>query len=113
MGRLQPPLCELLKADVPLFRYCKMHRLVVGSNYGTYEDIRYKHFRHHVDNDDVVWFDYEAFFKRHPFVLNITKALEWCYIPAHCLIMHLVTMLSGFLIPERRDQRRRCRTQHS
>ncbi len=80
---------------------------VVGSNYGTYEDVRYKHFRHHVDNDDVVWFDYEAFFKRHPFVLNITKALEWCYIPAHCLIMHLVTMLSGFLIPERRDQRRR------
>ena len=80
---------------------------VVGSNYGTYEDIRYKHFRHHVDNDDVVWFDYEVFFKRHPLVLYITKALEWCYIPAHCLIMHFVTMLSGFLIPERRDQRGR------
>ena len=80
---------------------------VVGSNYGTYEDIRYKHFRHHVDNDDVVWFDYEAFFKRHPFVLSTTKALEWCYIPAHCLIMHFVTMLSGFLVPERRDQRGR------
>ena len=31
-----------------------------GAAYGTYEDIRYKHFRHHVDNDDVVWFDYEA-----------------------------------------------------
>ena len=80
---------------------------VVGSNYGTYEDIRYKHFRHHVDNDDVVWFDYEVFFKRNPLVLHITKALEWCYIPAHCLIMHFVTMLSGFLIPERRDQRGR------
>ena len=35
---------------------------IVGSNYGSYEDIRYKHFRHHVDNDDVVWFDYETFF---------------------------------------------------
>ena len=79
----------------------------VGSNYGTYEDVRYKHFRHHVDNDDVVWFDYEVFFKRHPLVLYITKGLEWCYIPAHCLIMHFVTMLSGFLIPERRDQRGR------
>ena len=77
----------------------------VGSNYATYEDVRYKHFRHHVDNDDVVWFDYEAFFERHPLVLNATKALEWCYVPAHCLIMHLVTMISGFLIPERRDQR--------
>ena len=78
---------------------------LVGSNYGTYEDIRYKHFRHHVDNDDVVWFDYEAFFECHPLVLKVTKILEWCYIPAHCLIMHLVTMISGFLIPERRDQR--------
>jgi fatty acid desaturase len=35
---------------------------ICGASYGTYEDIRYKHFRHHVDNDDVVWFDYEAFF---------------------------------------------------
>ena len=32
-----------------------------GACYGRYDDIRYKHFRHHVDNDDVVWFDYEAF----------------------------------------------------
>ncbi len=80
---------------------------LVGSSYGAYEDIRYKHFRHHVDNDDVVWFDYEGFFVRHPRMLQVTKALEWCYIPAHCLIMHLVTMVSGFLIPERRDQRGR------
>ncbi|MEO1929593.1 MAG: fatty acid desaturase, partial [Gammaproteobacteria bacterium] len=32
---------------------------ICGSSYGTFEDIQYKHFRHHVDNDDVVWFDYE------------------------------------------------------
>ena len=24
-----------------------------GASYGTFVDIRYKHFRHHVDNDDV------------------------------------------------------------
>ena len=30
-----------------------------GAAYGTYEDMRYKHFRHHVDNDDVVWFAYD------------------------------------------------------
>jgi fatty acid desaturase len=23
-----------------------------GASYGTYEDMRYKHFRHHVDNDE-------------------------------------------------------------
>lgn len=78
---------------------------VCGANYGTYEDIRYKHFRHHVDNDDVVWFDYEAFFRRHPLVLRITRVLEWFYIPAHDLIMHGIMVFTSFVIPQRRDQR--------
>jgi fatty acid desaturase len=76
-----------------------------GAAYGTYEDMRYKHFRHHIDNDDVVWFDYDAFFGRHPLVTQVTRSLEWCYIPAHDLIMHGVMMLTSFVIPQRRDQR--------
>ena len=78
-----------------------------GAAYGTYEDIRYKHFRHHVDVDDVVWFDYERFFKEHPIVLKVTRVLEWFYIPAHDLIMHGIMVLTSFVIPQRRDQRRR------
>ena len=78
-----------------------------GSAYGTYEDIRYKHFRHHVDVDDVVWFDYEAFFKKHPMVLRLTRLLEWFYIPAHDLIMHFIMVFTSFIIPRRRDQRQR------
>ena len=35
---------------------------ICGAAYGTYEDMRYKHFRHHVDNGDLVWFDYEYWF---------------------------------------------------
>ena len=76
-----------------------------GSAYGTYEDIRYKHFRHHVDVDDVVWFDYEKFFEQHPFVLRTTKMLEWLYIPAHDLIMHAIMVFTSFIIPQRRNQR--------
>lgn len=76
-----------------------------GASYGTYEDIRYKHFRHHVDNADVVWFDYEAFFERHPLLTRVIRALEWCYIPAHDLLMHGVMMLTSFVIPQRRNQR--------
>ena len=53
-----------------------------GAAYGTYEDMRYKHFRHHIDNDDVVWFDYEQFFDSHPLVLKTSQLLEWFYIPA-------------------------------
>jgi fatty acid desaturase len=78
-----------------------------GASYGTFEDIRYKHMRHHVDNDDVVWFDYEKFFLEHPFVLRITKALEWFYIPAHELLMHAIMVFTSFIIPMRRNQRGR------
>lgn len=76
-----------------------------GAAYGTYDDMRYKHFRHHVDNDDVVWFDYDAFFARHPVITRVTRVLEWFYIPAHDLILHGVMMFTSFVIPQRRDQR--------
>lgn len=76
-----------------------------GAAYGTYEDMRYKHFRHHVDNDDVVWFDYEKFFEEHPRVLAVTRLLEWFYIPAHDLIMHFIMVFTSFVIPQRRNQR--------
>ena len=78
-----------------------------GAAYGTYEDMRYKHFRHHVDNDDVVWFDYDTFFRNHPRITAVTRLLEWFYIPAHDLIMHTVMVLTSFVIPQRRAQRRR------
>ena len=77
-----------------------------GAAYGTYEDMRYKHFRHHVDVDDVVWFDYEKFFEDHPAVLRTTRVLEWFYIPAHDLIMHFIMVFTSFIIPQRHDQRR-------
>jgi len=80
---------------------------VCGAAYGTYEDMRYKHFRHHVDNDDVVWFDYERFFENHPAVLRLIQFLEWFYIPAHDLLMHAIMVFTSFVIPERRDQRTR------
>ena len=78
-----------------------------GAAYGTYEDMRYKHFRHHVDNDDVVWFEYETWFEKHPLILRATRALEWLYIPAHDLIMHFIMAFTSFIIPQRRDQRAR------
>ncbi|MBU2675900.1 MAG: fatty acid desaturase [Gammaproteobacteria bacterium] len=83
----------------------RMMSWLCGAAYGTYEDMRYKHFRHHVDNDDVVWFDYDRFFEDHPFITRATRLLEWFYIPAHDLIMHTVMVFTSFVIPMRRKQR--------
>ena len=76
-----------------------------GASYGTFDDMRYKHFRHHVDNDDVVWFDYDRFFETHPATTRAVRLLEWFYIPAHDLLMHGVMMFTSFIVPQRRDQR--------
>ncbi|MGI9264233.1 MAG: fatty acid desaturase, partial [Gammaproteobacteria bacterium] len=97
----------VFRANKPNARLGRVMSWICGASYGTYEDIRYKHFRHHVDNDDSVWFEYEAFFERHPLILKITKCLEWLYIPAHDLIMHFIIVFAAFLIPQRRDQRLR------
>lgn len=78
-----------------------------GAAYGTYEDMRYKHFRHHVDNDDVIWFEYDKFFERHPLIMKTARTLEWFYVPAHDLIMHFVMVFTSFVIPQRRNQRAR------
>ncbi len=77
---------------------------ICGACYGTFEDIRYKHFRHHMDNDDSVWFMCEDYFERHPRLVELIKLLEWFYIPAHDLLMHLITIFTAFIIPQRRDQ---------
>lgn len=80
---------------------------ITGSCYGRHLDVRYKHFRHHVDNDDVVHVDYEAWFRAHPHSYRLVTWLESWYIPAHDIMMHAMLMLSSFVIVPRRNQRRR------
>ncbi|MCL7943743.1 fatty acid desaturase [Marinobacter sp. ATCH36] len=69
---------------------------VTGGSYGTYEDLRYKHMRHHVDNADPISFDYREWLKAHPGTEKIVFALEWCYIPAVDILMHAVLMVAPF-----------------
>jgi len=78
-----------------------------GSCYGRYEDIRHKHFRHHVDRADVVAFDYRRHLARYPFVVTVMRWLEWAYIPVVEIMMHLLVLILPFVMPMRRDRRTR------
>ncbi|MCX7058240.1 MAG: fatty acid desaturase [Proteobacteria bacterium] len=80
---------------------------VTGSCYGTYEDIRVKHFRHHIDSADVMWFESRKFFNTHPRFARLVQLLEWFYIPAHDLVMHFIMVFCSYIIPARRSQRLR------
>ena len=80
---------------------------LTGSCYATFEDIRYKHFRLHADNADVMWFDSRAWLAKHPALARLVLLCEWFYIPAQDVLMHGVLVFEAFIIPARREQRLR------
>jgi len=80
---------------------------LTGACYGRYEDIRHKHFRHHVDRADVVAFDFRPLMPRYPRLLRLIQTLEWLYIPAVDLMMHALVLLLPFRQAQRRDRRAR------
>lgn len=83
---------------------------ITGACYGDYEDIRHKHFRHHMDRADVVAFDYRPRFASHPVLIRVLRALEWLYVPAVEVLMHLLVLILPFTIPARRHLRTRVLT---
>jgi fatty acid desaturase len=78
-----------------------------GAGYSRYEDIRHKHFRHHIDRADVVAFDFRPLLARHPKSLRLIQALEWAYVPAVDLMMHALVIVVPFRLASRHDRRTR------
>ncbi len=79
-----------------------------GSCYARFEQLRYKHVRHHVDRADVISFDIKAWLIDGPaWRRNLVLALEWAYIPAVDLLMHALVILTPFIRPERAGDRQR------
>lgn len=76
-----------------------------GGCYATYEDIRHKHFRHHVDRADVVSFDYRPRLARHPRAVKVLETLEWFYIPAFEFLSHLMILVLPFTYEPRYARR--------
>ena len=80
---------------------------LVGSAYADYEDIRHKHFRHHVDKADVVVFDYRKKLVRYPAMTRLIQALEWAWIPAVDIMMHSLVLILPFTLESRLHRRHR------
>ena len=81
---------------------------LTGGCYGTYSDLRTYHMKHHVDNTDVVAFDYRGYLIRHPVQRKIVEILEWLYVPAVEFLMHGMLLLAPFVFAEKKDKRFRA-----
>lgn len=81
---------------------------LTGSCYAHYEHLRHKHIRHHVDRADVISLDTKKLLRPAPLaVQRLVLMLEWCYVPAVELLMHVFVIALPFLREERRAERGR------
>ena len=78
---------------------------LTGGCYGTYEELRANHMRHHVDNADVIILDYRGYLVRHPAQRKIVEVLEWLYVPIVEFLMHGALILAPFIFKDKKEQR--------
>ncbi len=79
---------------------------LTGACYGSYETIRHKHFRHHVDRGDIVAFNFRPRLQQRPLALRVIQGLEWLGIPAVDVLMHWLVPVMPFVLPGRKHLRR-------
>jgi hypothetical protein len=53
------------------------------------------HIRHHLDRADLACFDFKRLVKRVPILGRTLEALEWAYLPAIELLMHLQLLIKA------------------
>ena len=76
---------------------------IAGSCYASFERIRHMHIRHHRERADLTCFDVRRFVAAHAGVRRLLQVLEWAYVPATELMMHLQVVWRPFFV---RSQRR-------
>jgi len=83
---------------------------VAGSAYASFERIRHMHLRHHRDRADVTCFDIRSFLSSRPVVRRLVCQLEWAYVPAVEIIMHLQVIVRPFVTASQRKHLARVMT---
>lgn len=76
---------------------------IAGSAYASFERIRHMHIRHHVDRADLSCFDFKGLLQRRPALRRALEVMEWGYIPATEILMHLQVVWRPFFVPSQRS----------
>jgi fatty acid desaturase len=75
---------------------------IAGSAYASFERILHMHIRHHVDRTDLTCFDFKGLMARRPAVRRTLQVLEWAYVPATEILMHLQVVCRPFIVSSQR-----------
>ena len=60
------------------------------------------HIRHHVERVDLTYFDFQGLMRRRPEVRRGFELLEWAYVPASEILMHLQVVWRPFFVVSQR-----------
>jgi fatty acid desaturase len=89
-------------------RWANLMAWINGSCYTTFQIIRDQHMKHHVDRADVLNFNVQQLMSKMPaWIKNSIVMLEWFYIPAFEIMMHLLVIFLPFFKPELYERRLR------
>ena len=80
---------------------------IVGACYTPFGQIVEKHMIHHAARLDNVSYDYRPLLRRHPALAAVFRTLEFCYVPAVEIWMHLVVLAAPWHVPARAGDRGR------
>ena len=70
---------------------------LVGASVSPYEQLREKHFRHHVERTDILAVNYSAFLQRYPAVNRLVKCACTCCLPAVELLLKGLEIAAPFI----------------
>jgi fatty acid desaturase len=71
---------------------------VAGGCYASFARIMHMHIRHHVDRVDPICFDLKGLLQRRPALRRTLQVLEWAYVPAVEILMHLQVVWRPFWV---------------
>lgn len=98
----------IFKSGVTNERWGTLMSWINGSCYASFDDMRRKHMRHHIERADVITFDVQGFLKRAPkWSRSTVLALEWAYIPAVEFLMRGFVLALPFQDERKRQARGR------
>jgi len=78
---------------------------LTGACYSGFERVRRKHLRHHVEQADILAWDYRAWLARHRTMRWLVETAESLYLPGVEMLMHIAAMVVPFTDSRYRERR--------
>lgn len=78
---------------------------MTGACYSGFERVRRKHLRHHVEQADILAWDYRAWLQQRPFMRRLVEWLESLWLPGVEMLLHAAVIVLPFVDSRFRQRR--------